>query len=220
MPDDGDPDHDQVEITVKVGEQSAVYDKKFDYHIQTVVTTLCGRPGTSGVKVGTLGETEFPEVGFLAIDAEDNLFVCPRELWGANKLILINEKENQSSIIIDNAGQYPLNQPCIIDNGLGLVIPTDGGNTFWSVNSIDFWTPRRRDYMAADGEDASKVNTTYKHSFAYCELDNHFYCRTKDANFFLKIDGKTGYAWVIEVGNNDLLATSDCYMTFSRKDPK
>ena len=82
MPDDGDPDHDQVEITVKVGEQSAVYDKKFDYHIQTVVTTLCGRPGTSGVKVGTLGETEFPEVGFLAIDAEDNLFVCPRELWG------------------------------------------------------------------------------------------------------------------------------------------
>ena len=74
--------------------------------------------------------------------------------------------------------------------------------------------------MAADGEDASKVNTTYKHSFAYCELDNHFYCRTKDANFFLKIDGKTGYAWVIEVGNNDLLATSDCYMTFSRKDPK
>ena len=220
MPDDGDPDHDQVEITVKVGEQSAVYDKKFDYHIQTVVTTLCGRPGTSGVKVGTLGETEFPEVGFLAIDAEDNLFVCPRELWGANKLILINEKENQSSIIIDNAGQYPLNQPCIMDNGLGLVIPTDGGNTFWSVNSIDFWTPRRRDYMAADGEDASKVNTTYKHSFAYCELDNHFYCRTKDANFFLKIDGKTGYAWVIEVGNNDLLATSDCYMTFSRKDPK
>ena len=220
MPDDGDPDHDQVEITVKVGEQSAVYDKKFDYHIQTVVTTLCGRPGTSGVKVGTLGETEFPEVGFLAVDAEDNLFVCPRELWGANKLILINEKENQSSIIIDNAGQYPLNQPCIIDNGLGLVIPTDGGNTFWSVNSVDFWTPRRRDYMAADGVDASKVNTTYKHSFAYCELDNHFYCRTKDANFFLKIDGKTGYAWVIEVGNNDLLATSDCYMTFSRTDPK
>ena len=101
---------------------------------------------------------------------------------GANKLILINEKENQSSIIIDNAGQYPLNQPCIIDNGLGLVIPTDGGNTFWSVNSVDFWTPRRRDYMAADGVDASKVNTTYKHSFAYCELDNHFYCRTKDAN--------------------------------------
>lgn len=56
MPDDGDPDHDQVEITVKVGEQSAVYDKKFDYHIQTVVTTLCGRPGTSGVKVGTLAK--------------------------------------------------------------------------------------------------------------------------------------------------------------------
>ena len=70
---------------LKVGEQSAVYDKKFDYHIQTVVTTLCGRPGTSGVKVGTLGETEFPEVGFLAIDAEDNLFVCPRELWGSQQ---------------------------------------------------------------------------------------------------------------------------------------
>lgn len=220
MPEDDDPEHDQVEITVKVGEQSAAYEQKFDYHIQTVVTTMCGRPGTNDVKVGTLGETEFPEMGFLAIDAEDNLFACPRQFWQANKLILINEKENVSSIIIDNAGDYPLNQPCIIDNGQGLVIPTDGNNTYWSVNSVDFWTPRRRDYMAAEGEDASKVATQYKHSFAYCEIDNHFYCRRKDGNFFLKIDSKTGNTWVIEVGNNDLLATSDCYMTFSRKDPK
>jgi len=220
MPEDDDPEHDQVEITVKVGEQLATYEKKFDYHIQTVVTTMCGRPGTSDVKVGTLGETEFPEMGFLAIDAEDNLFACPRQFWQPNKLILINEKENISSIIIDNAGDYPLNQPCIIDNGQGLVIPTDGNNTYWSVNSVDFWTPRRRDYLAAEGEDASKVATQYKHSFAYCELDNHFYCRRKDGNFFLKIDSKTGNTWVIEVGNNDLLATSDCYMTFSRKDPK
>lgn len=220
MPEDDDPDYDKVEITVKVGEQSATYDHKFDYHIQTVVTTLCGRPGTSDVRVGTLGETEFPEVGFLAIDIEDNLFVCPRQFWQPNKLILINEKENVSSIIIDNAGDYPLNQPCIIDNGRGLVIPTDGNNTYWSVNSVDFWTPRRRDYMAAEGEDVSKVQTQYKHSFAYCEIDDHFYCRRKDGNFFLKIDSKTGSTWVIEVGNNDLLSSSDCYMTFSRKDPK
>lgn len=221
MPDDGDPDYDEIEITVKVGEQTAAYETKFDYHIQTVVTTLCGRPGTGGgVKVGTLSETEFPEVGFLAIDAEDNLFVCPREYWAANKLILVNEKENQTSIIIDNAGEYPLNQPCVIDNGQGLVIPTDGGNTYWSVNAVDFWTPRRRDYLAAEGEDISKVTTVHKHSFAYCEVDKYFYCRRKDANFFLKIDAKTGNTWVIEVGKNDLLASSDCYMTFSRKDPK
>lgn len=39
MPDDGDPDHDQVDITVQVGEQSATYNKKFNYHIQTLVST-------------------------------------------------------------------------------------------------------------------------------------------------------------------------------------
>ena len=50
--------------------------------------------------------------------------------------------------------------------------------------------------MAAEGEDADKVNTVYKHSFAYCELDGYFYCRRKDAsNFFLKIDADTGNAW-------------------------
>ena len=72
--------------------------------------------------------------------------------------------------------------------------------------------------MAAEGEDADKVNTVYKHSFAYCELDGYFYCRRKDAsNFFLKIDADTGNAWVVDTGNNDLLGSSDCYMTFGRK---
>ena len=222
MPDDGDPDHDQVDITVQVGEQSATYNKKFNYHIQTLVSTLCGRPGTTETKVGTLGETEFKgEMGFLAVDAEDNLFVAPRELWGANKLIMVSMETNQSSIIIDNAGQAPLNQPCVIDHGNGLVIPTDQNNTYWMVHSADFWQPKRRDYMAAEGEDADKVNTVYKHSFAYCELDGYFYCRRKDAsNFFLKIDADTGNAWVVDTGNNDLLGSSDCYMTFGRQDPK
>lgn len=160
MPDDGDPDHDQIEITVKVGEQSATYDKKFNYRIQTIVSTLCGRPGTTENKVGTLGETEFKnEVGFLAVDAEDNLFVAPREYWGVNRLIMINEKENQSSIIIDNAGGFPINQPCVIDHGMGLVMPTDADNTYWMIHSADFWQPKRRDYMAAEGEDADKVKT-------------------------------------------------------------
>lgn len=221
MPDDGDPERDQVDISVVVGNDSVSYDKKFKYRIQTVVSTLCGRPKNDNTtKVGTLGETEFPEVGFLAVDAEDNIFVCPRELWGQNKLILVNEKQNMSSIIIDNAGQFPLNQPCVVDQGQGLCIPTDAGNTYWSVNSIDFWTPRRRDYMAAPGEDPGNIQTSYKHSFAYCELDGHFYCRAKDKNFFLKIEGKTGYATVVEVGDNNLLPTADCYMTFSKSDPK
>lgn len=219
MPDDGDPDHDKVEITVRVGEQSAVYEQKFDYRIQTVVTTLCGRPGTSDTKVGTLSETEFNhQVAFLAIDAEDNLFVCPREDGNHNKLVLVNEKENTSSILLDNAPA--LNQPCVVDNGRGLVIPTDYGNTYFSVNSSDFWTPRRRDFIPAEGENASEINTIWKHSFAYCELDGYFYCRSKDKNFFLRIEEKTGNAWAVKVGNNELLSTSDCFMTFSRKDPR
>lgn len=218
MPEDGDPDHDQVEITIKVDEQSAKYDKKFNYRIQTIVTTLCGRPGTSDIAVGTLGETTFSEVCFLAVDNEDNLFITTRS---PHKLVMVNETENMSSIIIDNAGHSFLNQPCVIDEGRGLVIPNDAHETYWTINSIDFWTPRRRDYMAAPGEDAGKVKTSYKHSFAYCELDGYFYTRTKDANdYFLKINAKTGQAYVINTAPNDLLGTSDAYMTFSKKDPK
>lgn len=219
MPDDGDPERDQVKITVQVGEQSAAYEHKFNYRIQTVITTLCGRPGTTETKVGTLSETEFNyQVAFLAVDAEDNLFVGTRDEGNANKLILVNEKENMSSIIFDNAPR--LNQPCVVDHGRGLVIPTDYGNTYYSVNSSDFWTPRRRDFVPAEDEDPSEINTVWKHSFAYCELDGYFYCRSKDKNYFLKIDEKTGTTWTVKVGNNDLLATSDCYMAFSKKYPE
>lgn len=222
MPDDGDPERDQVEITVQVGEQRATYDKKFNYRIQTLVSTLCGRPGTTANKVGTLGETEFKhEVGFLAVDAEDNIFVATREWNGENKLILIDKSENQSSIIIDNAGTSAINQPCVIDQGKGLAMPTDEGNTYWTIHSANFWQPKRRDYMAVNAEDADKVKTQYKHSFAYCELDGYFYCRRKNAtNFFLKIDANTGNAWVVDTGDNDLKGESDCYMSFSKKDPK
>ncbi len=222
MPDDGDPEHDQVEIAVQVGEQRAVYDKKFNYRIQTLVSTLCGRPGTTESKVGTLGETEFKgDVNYLAVDAEDNLFVATGSWYGENRLFMVSKETNQSSIIIDNAGQAMLNQPCVIDHGEGLVLPTDDGNTYWMVHSSDFWQPKRRDYMAAEAEDIDKVRTEYKHSFAYCELDGLFYCRKKYAsNYFLKIDAATGKAWVVDTGNNDLKGESDCFMTFSPKDPK
>ena len=109
-------------------------------------------------KVGTLGETEFKgEMGFLAVDAEDNPFCgSGGETLGANKLIMVSMETNQSSIIIDNAGQAPLNQPCVIDHGNGLVIPTDQNNTYWMVHSADFWQPKRRDYMAAKGRMPTK----------------------------------------------------------------
>lgn len=100
-----------------------------------------------------MGETEFKgEMGFLAVDAEDNLFVAPRELWGANKLIMVSMETNQSSIIIDNAGQAPLNQPCVIDHGNGLVIPrTRTTLTGWFIRQtsgnprgVTIWLPKGR----------------------------------------------------------------------------
>lgn len=204
---------EDCEISVSVGDNKAVFTEHFTYHIQTTVTTLCGMRGTSGAKVGNLAETQFPKVTYLAIDADHNIFVCCRELdsyYENNKVMLINELEGKSQILIPNTGA-PLNQPCMADDGKTVYLPTDGGMEYWELSSQNMWIPRksslRKDPSSED------FNIDYKHSFAMCKYDGFMYTRAKNGTL-LKFDLATGNTMAIST-QTKLMAGSDAYMLFS-----
>lgn len=204
---------DTCTISVVVGNDSTVYAGKFVYHIRTSVTTLCGKPGTSTTKVGTLAETEFPMVTYLAIDDENNLFVCSREnsYYDGNKLLMLNEDKNMSTILIPNTGA-PANQPCMLNDGKTVYIPLDNGTGYWTLSSENMWKPRRRDIKAKDGQTFS---IDFKHAFAMCTTDGYMYTRPKNG-VLLRMDVSTSET---EVVANGLMSGSDAYMQFSLTDP-
>lgn len=198
-------------ITVSVGDNKAVFSDHFTYHIQTTLTTLCGVKGAPGVQTGNLAETQFPYVTYLAIDIDHNLFVCCREInsyYDNNKVVLVNEREDKSQILIPNTG-VPANQPCMSEDGKTAYIPLDNATDYWELSSDNMWSPRRLTLR----KDAQSENYTidYKHSFASCKYDGFMYTRAKNGTL-LRFDPKTGYAMVIASG---LQVGSDSYILFS-----
>ena len=196
-------------ITVSVGGDKAVFEEHFTYHIQTTVTTLCGVKGAPSVQTGNMAETQFPYVTYLAIDVDHNLFVCCREInnyYDQNKVVLVNEREDKSQILIPNTGA-PLNQPCISEYGKTAFIPTDNGNDYWELSSDNMWIPRKLTLRKS----AEDFSIDYKHSFSMCKYDGFMYTRAKNGTL-LKFDPKTGYAQVVATG---LMNGSDSYILFS-----
>lgn len=202
-------------ISVHVGDKKADFNEHFTYYIQTTVTTLCGMPGTADVQTGNLAQTQFPHVTYLAIDKDHNLFVCCRFLEGTqggydhnNKLVLVNELEDKSQLLIPDTGA-PLNQPCMFEDGQTVYIPEDKGNGYWELSSKNMWSPRKTN-LRKDPTSPS-YDIEYKHSFAMCKYDGFMYTRSKNGNL-LKFDPKTGLCTLAATG---LMNDSDSYMIFS-----
>lgn len=200
-------------ISVCVGDNKAVFTDHFTYHIQTTVTTLCGMKGTPGAQVGNLAETQFPLVTYLAVDADHNIFVCCRELdsyYDKNKVMLINELEDKSQILIPNTGA-PLNQPCMADDGQTVYLPTDGGMDYWVLSSENMWIPRKSSLRKDPSSEDFNIN--YKHSFAMCKYDGFMYTRAKNGTL-LRFDPLTGYTMAVST-QTKLMDGSDSYILFS-----
>ena len=200
-------------ITVSVGDNKVAFDEHFTYHIQTTVTTLCGMKGTPGAQVGNLAETQFPKVTYLAIDTDHNIFVCCRELdsyYDNNKVMLVNELEDKSQILIPNTGA-PLNQPCIADDGQTVYIPSDAGMEYWVLSSENMWIPRKSSLRKDPSSDDFDIK--FKHSFAMCKYDGFMYTRAKDGTL-LRFDPSTGYTMAVST-QTKLMAESDSYIVFS-----
>lgn len=213
----GDGDENQVidcSVKVEIGKQSAEYQEHFSYQIQTVITTVCGIPGApDDVITGSLAQTSMPHVTYLAIDEDDNIIACLRNqnnYYHENKVILVNETEDRSRLLIPDTGS-PLNQPCMLNDGKTVYIPADGGTEYWTMSSENMWSPMKLSMKST----STSIDINYKHSFAMCTVDGYMYTRAKNGTLY-KFNPETGVT--TQVATN-LMSESDSYMAFSKKEP-
>ncbi len=164
-PGEGDENQQiNCKIKVKVGDQEAEYSERFLYQIRTVVTTVCGvKDAPDEVVMGNLAQTTMPPVTYLAVDNNNNIFACLRNrdsYYNNNKVILVNEDEDASRLLIPDTGA-PLNQPCMLDDGKTVFIPTDNGLEYWTMSSENMWSPMKQSLKPATGE---KISIEFKHA--------------------------------------------------------
>lgn len=214
----GEGDENQIidcKVKVKIGDQVAEYPEHFMYQIQTVVTTVCGvKDAPDDVVTGNLAQTTMPPVTYLAVDNDNNIFTCLRNrnnYYHNNKVILVNEDEDASRLLIPDTGA-PLNQPCMLNDGKTVYIPTDNGLEYWTMSSENMWSPMKQSLKPATGE---KVDIEFKHAFAMCTIDGYMYVREKRGIMY-KFDPETGLTSQVKTG---LMAGSDSYIAFSQKNP-
>lgn len=217
-PGEGD-ENDQIicDVKVKIGEQEATYDEPFLYQIQTVVTTVCGMSGApDDVVMGNLAQTSFPPVTYLAVDDDNNIFASLRNrnsYYENNKVIMVNEDEDFSKLLIPNTGA-PLNQPCMLDDGKTVFIPTDNGLEYWTMSSENLWSPMKQSLKPNTGV---TITIDFKHSMAMCTVDNYNYMYIRAKNGILyRFDPYTG---LTDQAASGLMSGSDSYMAFSTKNP-
>ncbi len=216
-PGDGDENNIvQCRVTVQIGDKKVVYPTPFTYQIQTVVTTVCGILGApDDVITGNLAQTSMPCVTYLAVDKDNNIFASLRNrnnYYHENKVILVNEDEDMSRLLIPDTGA-PLNQPCMLDDGKTVYIPTDNGLEYWTMSSENMWSPIKQQMKPNTGE---TITIDFKHSFAMCNADGHMYIRAKNGILF-RVHPETGLTTQVA---NGLMSGSDSYMAFSRKNPQ
>ncbi|MBO7608593.1 MAG: IPT/TIG domain-containing protein [Muribaculaceae bacterium] len=215
-PGDGDENNIvKCTVAVQIGDKRVEYPTPFSYQIQTVVTTVCGILGApDDVVTGNLAQTSMPLVTYLAVDNDNNIFASLRNrnnYYHENKVILVNEDEDLSRLLIPDTGA-PLNQPCMLDDGKTVYIPTDNGLEYWTMSSENMWSPIKQQMKPNTGE---TITIDFKHSFAMCYDDGHMYIRAKNGILF-KVHPETGLTTQV---TNGLMSGSDSYMAFSRNNP-
>lgn len=202
-------------VAVVVDGKRAEYAETFKYQIQTVVTTVCGMKDAPDDPVtGNLAQTSMPPVTYLAVDNDNNIFASLRNrnsYYNNNKVMMVNEDEDFSKILIPDTGA-PLNQPCMLDDGKTVYIPTDNGLEYWTMSSDNMWAPMKQSLKPNTGQ---TLTFDFKHSFAMCKYDGYMYVRPKNGILY-RFDPESGLTTQVD---NGLMSGSDAYMTFSTKNP-
>lgn len=203
------------QVKVEIDGKTVAFDDSFTYQIQTVVTTVCGMlDAPDDLVVGNLAQTSFPPVTYLAVDNDNNIFASLRNrnsYYNNNKVIMVNEDEDISKVLIPDTGA-PLNQPCMLDDGKTVYIPTDNNLDFWMMSSENMWAPMKQQMKPNTGQ---SLTINFKHSFAMCYADGYLYIRAKNGILY-KMNPANNLTSAVD---NGLMSGSDSYMCFSRKNP-
>lgn len=185
---------DTCVISVAIGKDSLSFDKTFEYTSVTRVTTIAGNPSVNEQLDGTLISSGFYDPRFVAIDGEDNIFVC--EFADHQALRRINMEKNEVTTVKKEGswvGGAP-NAPAVDADGKVVMIPMDAGLTFYEFDPERLWDGKKFEIMPA--EDSKPFASQWKHGVTSCQIDKMMYYRSY-AGELIKFDPNTKKAWLV-----------------------
>jgi len=208
----------EVTISVVSNGKTAVFGgKKYLYRTMTTVTTLTGRKGTTAFQGGTLAEATFQYPSTLCIDAEGNLFLSH---WRVPYcFVLISPEKNLVQAVYpgSNDGIDAFGAPTADADGKVIMVPTDGGDGYYSFDPDAQWAPKSRLMLHPSQEQIAlglakdwSLTNAWKHGMSACLLDKCIYTRFYNGNL-VKFDPVTRQG--TQVAEN-LMTGDDSYPFF------
>jgi sugar lactone lactonase YvrE len=195
-----------------------VTDKTYLYRTMVTVTTIAGKKGTTELKTGTLSEATFQYPSTLCVDAEGNIFLSH---WRENPwaFVLINQEKD---IVQELFRGEPLGAPTADAQGKVIMVPTDGGDGYYSFDPDAQWASKSRlilhpnDELIAGGMVNYTIN--YKHGMASCPLDGKIYTRSYNGQL-VRFDPLTRIGERVGGTTTLLQPDADSFLTFDPNNP-
>ncbi|MDR0560422.1 MAG: IPT/TIG domain-containing protein [Prevotellaceae bacterium] len=209
---------DTCTVSVKIGNDSAVYTQKFRYRVSVSVSTVTGN-GKNEYLNGDLSSAQI-RARYLAVDLEGNVYAIQRS-DGTDGLIRVNEMKNSVDLLGSNLSAP--NALCI-DMQTGVItFPGDSPQQlFFRYDPVEGIVRTKNLVLvtAPDGTGAPGTTTgssgdgRYKHAMAACPWDGYVYTRFRGGDI-VRIDPVTFESYTIYT-----TAFGDSYgLAFDPKNP-
>jgi hypothetical protein len=216
---------DTCVITVKVGDKTAVYSKKFRYITQMTVTTVAGARGANSgnFKEGPLAQAAFGSIRGMSIDAAGNIFVAV----GGSPIGVcrVDVKGNYVHWVTSNIGNSGAWNSGFVDPVTQIAYHVaDNWGLILEMNPTNLWVPRARTLIPpTDAEVASgkkqRFSGSWVHSLAYNPVDSCLYTRQYSSGEIVKINQRTYETECAHTTDKGDQPGSDSYLAFDPLDP-
>ena len=190
-------------ISVVIGDDSVVYDQRFNYAPQAQVTTVTGS-GDREFVPGTLDRAHVC-AKYLELDAEGNLFMTWRDGVGDAKFGVgrVSEAENLvTSMYLAASSPYPYANGITVDRATGMMTVSHESvvEVFFSFDPREGWYPRQRNASFA-GNHGIPTGDQYMNFVSFSPYDGYLYTRSRDGSV-VRIHPDTYEATVVHKGSN------------------
>jgi hypothetical protein len=194
---------DTCDVSVVVGNDSVVYDRKFKYKISVSVSTIAGNGTKNVLRLGALDQSILYPCS-LCMDNDGNLFAMVVNNDGG--FVKINEEENSIiELATKSQGIVWSSTPCVdMNTGIVTFQSNDIRELFWTFDPKEGWAFRSR-YMKFKKSTINLPVNAWRKTTASCAYDGHFYTLYYNGHL-VKIHPKTYEAEIIRV-----LSQGDCY---------